>query len=412
MLITMSSSVRHDRRKLLFLTPWPPTGSGSGGQFVSGMLLRLYAEEFDVTIVAGYGTGFGRPTDFKGPGTVREWVPLRLQHLAHPVYGAATAIWAWARRRSYRAQKMLTRQMKRAVARALACESYDLIHVDMELMTGVVPPTDVPIIVSAQNVEPEIFKRMARHSRNALMRCAARLEASRSAITERAATRRAAGVIAMSDRDARVLRRLHKLDATRTVAVYPAVQPIERQSVSEKPGVLLLGSLASPGRLEGVKWFLETVWHGIRSVCPNAELNIVGSEPPAWLRSQDGTDGLRVHGFVTDLNPVLRSTRVVAVPLRVGGGIRVKVVEMMARGIPIVATTVASTGLREQTLRTIRLANTPHDFATAVSELLTDNAAWERQAAAQWAHARQDYSLDTARHSLRSLLAAAARGIP
>lgn len=395
------------RRRLLFITPWPPTGKGSGGQVVSGALLRLYQSRFDVDVIAAYGRGYEMTPD-PSLGVV-EWVPLRLQHKRHPFYGPSVALWAWLRGKSLRAEKMLTRRMRQAVSRAMARAHYDFVHVDMTLLRPIVPATSTPVIISAQNVEPEIFKRMAAGAVNPFERLAARLESRRVLNAERAATQSAQAVISMSERDAKVLRRLHHLPTPKVVPIYPAIAdagPIVSNPSSR--GVILLGSLAAPGRLEGTLWFVESVWHLVRAAVPEARLEIVGSGPPQRLQRRSGMEGITVHGYLDDLDPVLKRSRVLAVPLRVGAGIRIKILEMLERGFPVVATTVAATGLKGSTWEVIDVADTAEQFSRRVIALLKDDSLWAARSGNGRRHVLDAYSPQRSQEAIDRVIAVAA----
>jgi len=392
------------RPKVLFVTPWPPSGRGSGGQFVSGLLLRLYSEFCDVDIIAGYGPGFERSAPFPGDERVVEWVPLRLQHREHPLYARGIAAWAWLNGRSLRAEKMGTRRMQRAVNQALSGNSYDVLHVDMALMRPYLQRTQLPVVVSSQNVEPEVFRRMAERA-HGVTRCAALIEASRVRKMEGLALRAATRVIAMSERDRRILSALHGISRNRIVPLYPAITERASTGSYHSRSVLLLGSLAAPGRLEGTEWFLRSVWPLLRQAMPTTRVHIVGHAPPASLKRLAGTNGIQVHGFVTDLEPVLRDTSVLAVPLRVGAGIRVKIVELMARGIPVVATTVAATGLRSETWPVIQVVDDAAGFAAAIARNLSGADIWARESTRQRRHALDAYGIAMAREAMREILA-------
>ena len=106
------------------------------------------------------------------------------------------------------------------------------------------------------------------------------------------------------------------------VSVWPL--PVEAHSALPRPAgqrLLILGSLRSLGRAGGVRWFLREVWPRVRAVRPEAELDIVGADPPPDLRAADGRDGVCVHGFVEDLSHIFEHTQACLIPLFAGGGI-------------------------------------------------------------------------------------------
>ena len=130
------------------------------------------------------------------------------------------------------------------------------------------------------------------------------------------------------------------------VSVWPL--PVELHDALPRPRgrrLLVLGSLRSIGRLDGVRWLLREVWPRVKAVRPDARLDIVGSDPPADVRARDGRDGVVVHGFVEDLSDVLAQTQACLIPLFAGGGIRVKIVELLGRGVPCIGTPLGVQGM-------------------------------------------------------------------
>jgi polysaccharide biosynthesis protein PslH len=399
-------------RRALFITPWAPTGQGSGAQVVSGQLLGLMAQHCRVDVIHGVGGGFlGELSEQAGVIEVIARVPVRLQFSRHRIYSAAVAALSWPRGRSLRAAKMVTRGMRRAVRTALGTADYDLVHLDMGVMGHLLDRSpDCPVLTSAQNVEAEVAKRMALQGGRVAMACPARIESRRLLSDERLTLRRADGIITMSQRDARVLRWLHRLPAEKMVPIYPVVRaaPLP-EAPPRQQSVLLLGSLASPGRREGVEWFLTEMWPRIRASLPNAHVRLVGNAPPSFRRRWHGKGGIEVLGYLPTIDDVLGCSRVVAVPLRVGAGIRVKIIEMMGFGRPVIGTSVAVTGFPASTRACVAVADSAGAFVRATVALLVDDEAWRRAVAGQHREARDRYGPEAAARQFAQVLRIAVR---
>jgi glycosyltransferase involved in cell wall biosynthesis len=394
----------NDRERLLFVTPWPPFGGRSGGQIVSEALLVLYAERFEVDLIEGVDPAAEavRPS-LPQRVHLREEVPLKLQFGQHVLYNVGIGVREWIRGRSLRAGKLATRSMRHAVAVALGAKHYHFVHIDKHLMVDILPPgLAVPTVLAAQDVEADVLERLALRGRTVLHRLAARIERQAVVRAEASALNRGDAILAMSDRDADVFARQYGIARQRIVAVYPSFEgaPPGPESPPPQRGVLLLGSLASPGRSEGVLWFLEEVWPIVYRTMPDARLNIAGVAAPPSIRAHDGRRGVAVLGFVATLEPLLRATRVIGVPLRSGAGIRVKIIEMMWRGLPVVSTTVGTTGLLHETRKCIEIEDSPEGFARATVRLLADDEAWIARSHEALQHARQAYSRTAARKAL------------
>jgi len=133
--------------------------------------------------------------------------------------------------------------------------------------------------------------------------------------------------------------------------------------------VVLLGSLDwSPNR-DAAEWFAAEIWPVVRKEIPGARCTIAGSRPPNNLLT-NAPDGVTVAGFVEDLDALYSDADVMAVPLRVGGGMRIKLLEYFARGKAVVSTRIGAEGNDAVDGEHILLADSAPDFATAIVRLL------------------------------------------
>jgi len=126
--------------------------------------------------------------------------------------------------------------------------------------------------------------------------------------------------------------------------------------------------------VDAVTWFVAEVWERVRAARPAARLRIVGRDPAPRVRALGATPGVEVTGAVADVRPHLAAAGVVVVPLRVGGGTRLKVLEAMAMGKAIAATSLAVEGLDLVDGREAVLADAPDALAAAIAGLCADPA--------------------------------------
>ena len=145
--------------------------------------------------------------------------------------------------------------------------------------------------------------------------------------------------------------------------------------VSSAPALIFTGNLSHPPNVKAVQWMVAEVLPAIRARMGNVELRLVGLAPsPKIRRLAERDPGLRVTGFVPDLRPWLAGSRVYVAPMLSGSGIKNKVLEAMAMGLPVVATTLGVEGMpRVQPGRDAVVADAPDAFAGAVSDLLQDD---------------------------------------
>jgi glycosyltransferase involved in cell wall biosynthesis len=151
------------------------------------------------------------------------------------------------------------------------------------------------------------------------------------------------------------------------------VKVIERQP--DPSHILHIGTMYWPPNIDGVLWFAHEVYPLIRQQRPDVHFDIVGARPPQEIVAL-GRDsiGINVTGYVADPTPYLQRSALMVVPLRAGGGMRVKILNAMAQGIPIVSTTLGCEGIEVVPGENILIADTPVDFAAAVLRLLEDPA--------------------------------------
>jgi glycosyltransferase involved in cell wall biosynthesis len=130
-----------------------------------------------------------------------------------------------------------------------------------------------------------------------------------------------------------------------------------------------------------VAWWLREGYERLRALHPQVEYDIVGPRPPAPLRKLASRHpGAHIHGYVADPMPFWTGASVLAVPLLSGGGVRVKILEAMASGVPIVSTTIGCEGLAARAGEHLLVADTPTGFAEACARLLADDALARRLA--------------------------------
>jgi glycosyltransferase involved in cell wall biosynthesis len=188
-------------------------------------------------------------------------------------------------------------------------------------------------------------------------------------------------VLAVSEEDKVALQEASRQNGHKAEDVAITVIPItvdtdEVARVERRPGadhVIHVGTMYWPPNVDGVLWFAHEIWPLIRARRAETEFDLIGARPPQEVvaLAQDG-NAIHVAGYVDDLNPYLAQTGVFVVPLRAGGGMRVKILNALAQGLPIVSTSLGCEGIRVTHEQDILIADTPADFAEAVLRVLND----------------------------------------
>lgn len=170
-----------------------------------------------------------------------------------------------------------------------------------------------------------------------------------------------------------------------------------------RDGLLFVGGFQHPPNVDAVRWFLEDVWPTVHQRAPHIKVRIVGSKMPDSLKALAGP-GIEILGFVADLDPLLASSRMSIAPLRYGAGVKGKVNQAMAHGLPVVATQAAVEGMFLQAGTEVLVAEDAQAFADAVLRLDSDPALWATLAAGGKHNIERTFSREVARRALQSVL--------
>jgi GT2 family glycosyltransferase len=189
--------------------------------------------------------------------------------------------------------------------------------------------------------------------------------------------RRADRLVCISPTEARWFRRQGARRVEVIAPFWPAIgitpDDAERADLLFVAG-WLAGATSPNG--DGLMWFLDEIWPRIRAVLPQTVLNITGDAPPE-VRSLPA-HGVRFLGIVPSLAPLYARARVVVAPVRYGAGVKIKVVEALQHGVPVVTTSIGAEGISLPAHDAIRVADRPQRFAEKVAELLVHEDVWAR----------------------------------
>lgn len=225
---------------------------------------------------------------------------------------------------------------------------------------------------------------------------------------ERALWRRVDCVLTPSAEEAAVIAALEPRAEVRAIIPFGFADfPALRTAPPAGREVLFVAGFRHPPNVASLLWFAEAVLPALRQAVPDATLRIVGSHPPAAVRALAGP-AIVVEADVSDarLAACYGAARVAAVPLRFGAGVKMKVVEALRHGLPLVTTRVGAQGLPGLD-GVAGIEDSPAGFAAALAALLTDDAAWAARSAAGRDYARTGFSAAAQTRCLLAAFAAA-----
>lgn len=264
---------------------------------------------------------------------------------------------------------------RRAVTRLASEQAFDLLVCDF-LTPAINIPADLPCpgVLFQHNVEAAIWRRHVDVATSPLRRALLYLEWRKVRRFERSACQRFDHVITVSAEDRDTIRTEYGVAASDVPTGVDTAYFSRSGSVPRRPHHLVFtGSMDWLPNVDGMKFFVEQVLPRIRSVLPDASLAIVGRDPAAQvLELADADAGITVTGRVDDVRPDMEAAAAFVVPLRIGGGTRLKIYEALAMECPVISTRVGAEGLPLEDGREILLADDPEAFAGAVLRVLTD----------------------------------------
>jgi glycosyltransferase involved in cell wall biosynthesis len=234
---------------------------------------------------------------------------------------------------------------------------------------------NVPCVLTHHNIESALMARRAKYEATVLARYYIDLQARRLEHYEREQVQQFALNIMVSAVDAEQLQRIYP--GANTIVVENGVdvdyfQPVRGQ---EQPALIFTGGMNMFANRDAVMWFLDEMWPQLKQRVPELRFYAIGQAPPSELLEMAAADpSIEVPGFVDDVRPWVAKSAVYVVPLRVGGGTRLKVVDAMAQGKAIVSTSVGCEGLHVTDGKEILIAYEPEAFIDHVLALLGDES--------------------------------------
>ena len=256
--------------------------------------------------------------------------------------------------------------VRREVERRLSAERFDLVHAEQLQALPQAEPAfarGIPVVLRAQNVESDLWAETARRGR-ALGGLFLRREAKRLAVWEGRAVRRVSRTLALTREDAARLGELAGEGGR--IGIVRAAFPDLPEGTGNLPGdppVVVFGSRGWLPNEESTAWFAGEVWPAVRAASPGAILHLFGAN------AETGPAGIVAHPSPEDSGEVYAPGSILVVPLRIASGVRIKILEAWARGVPVVATPAALAGLEAEDGREALVVRDAGEFAAAIQRL-------------------------------------------
>jgi sugar transferase (PEP-CTERM/EpsH1 system associated) len=399
-----------EEMRILFMTPELPSPPTSGGTARMHGLISNVAKRHDVAVLAIKPVGIDVSSAVHATGRyARLVVTIENPHIAiSNLDKRRRQLRSLISHRSYERLTYHQPRLQRTLERMCREWRPDAIVVEFAQMGYARFPADVPVVLDAHNVEHEIVERQTRIDSSVSRRLYSRVNARKLQHEERALLKRVDGVAATSARDAELLTRL-------APGIRPVVVPngvdceafAPRSHEIDELSVLFFGSMDYFPNTDAALYFAHEIWPSLRRAHPVLAFDIVGRRPPEAVRALESTEGIRVAGLVEDIRNSIAAAAVVVVPLRAGSGTRLKVLEAMAMGVPVVSTRLGVEGLNVVDSEHLLIADEPGAFSHAVASLLASPEARQRMGTAARKLVVEQYDWQAISADFERLIAAA-----
>ena len=371
-----------DPLRILWLKTGPLHPVDTGGKIRTFNMLRELRRKNPLTYLSLWpeGTPESARKDAHQYSDDQLWIPWREAGKRSVKFVWQLGINFAGSRLPYAIHKYLSAQWAAEIRHLDASGKFDLIVCDfltpaVNLYANNYRP-QTPVLLFQHNVESLIWQRHYETAQGGVRRSYMHGQWQRMRKFEALACSLADKVCAVSEEDARLLRESFSL--TNVCGAVPTGVDLNFFQLSPAPrtprSLVFLGSMDWMPNIDGCGWFADEMWPLVKQKFPDATLTIVGRKPaPKILELAARDPRIKVTGTVDDVRPHLAAGEVMVVPLRVGGGTRIKIFEAMATGIPCVSTRIGAEGLPVNHGEHIALADTPADFANEICSLF-DNA--------------------------------------
>ncbi len=363
-------------KKILFLTPTLPFPPHSGGVIKSNKVVHFLCEQYDVAVACLLKNDDTKHVvAFKQKYKLHDFISLEL-NIARNAKNLILSNLQGIPLNLYRNKSARFKQMIEKAA-----DNYDVIFCDHYVMFQYIPKDyKGKIILHEHNCEYLIWKRYADVEKSIPKKLALLNQAYRIKQYEQEICKKSTVILAApNDIDELIKIGAEKHKFLETYHLGDDVLLNEPKLIFNETykQLLYIGTLSWEANVDGLIWFFNEIWKKITQQHPDIKLYIVGKNPDARLQAFAAKDNrIILTGFVEDVEPLFKKSRVFITPLRFGSGIKVKVINSLYRGIPTVTTSIGTEGLKVKDGEHIFIKDNPTEYANAINTLLTNKDIW------------------------------------
>jgi glycosyltransferase involved in cell wall biosynthesis len=388
--------------------PYPPHSGVANRTF---NVLRQLAVEFDIDLVPF--SRINHQPDRAARAAAREALRRMIAYVGEPTpipneLSKYRKLWdhlrSLATGRAYTYYEYDSDEFRDRLHQVTRTRGYDLVHLDsLDLHRWLSELPTVPIACTHHNLESELLRRYALGLRPAPIRQYVLMQVRRLEALEREITPRLSLNVMVSEADARGLRELAPRAVTKVIPNGTDVGYFQPHSGSHVPGrVAFIGPTYSFPNRDAVEYLLQDIWPEIRAGASNATLQLIGRHSPADHARYAAVPAVQPLGHIPDIRPPVGEAECCVVPIRIGGGTRLKILDAWAMGKAIVSTSIGCEGLEARDGENILIRDTAEGFAAAVVQVLRDPELRARLEQSARRTALETYAWDVVGRKLRA----------
>jgi glycosyltransferase involved in cell wall biosynthesis len=370
-----------ERLKILYVSQMPASPPRFGAQARLHGLMTQLAQRHDITAVMLVDDEFDIEECRRAmQAYCREVVLIKNPYGRDGLAKRLLQLRSLASTRSFERLRVVVPEMQQALDRVLRAQRFDIVNLEFTFLghcdlRQAPPGAKIPaLVVDSHNIDYDLARQYTRTGGSLLRRLYAEANWRKLRREELGTYGRADGVYLCSVADQKRL--LDDIPTARTIVIPNAAdvdfyKPRPTDPQPDGRTIVFFGLMSYMPNIDGATWFIQEIWPRIADANPDARCKIIGGSPSPQLLALAGPR-IEFTGFVPDLRPHIAEAAAVIVPLRLGGGTRLKIVEAMAMGKAMVSTTLGAEGIDAVPGRDILIEDHPKAFADAVIRLLAE----------------------------------------
>jgi glycosyltransferase involved in cell wall biosynthesis len=274
--------------------------------------------------------------------------------------------------KSYHVERFKSKAFEKKLVEILKATTFDIVQIELLYMSPYLETirkhSKAKVVLRAHNIEHLIWERLTATEKNPLKKHYLKHLSDTLKLYEYQILEFYDGIVPITSKDAAFFK---KITNTPVCPVSFGIHPekVKKETLTKPENALAhIGAMNWLPNEEGIKWFLDEIWPKLQKTLPGLKVYLAGREMPDWLQNLKTTN-VEVVGEVSDAAEFILSTSISIAPLLSGSGIRIKIIESMALGRAVVATTIGAEGINYTNGKNIMIADTPDEFLTAIEHL-------------------------------------------